>query len=33
MLLATHIRRAHLPYVLGIAGLALAAGIALALFQ
>ncbi len=33
MLLATHTRRAHLPYVLGAAALALAAGLVLALFQ
>lgn len=33
MLLATHIRRAHLPYMLALAGLALVAGLILALFQ
>lgn len=33
MLLATHVRRAHLPFVLAIAGSALVAGTALALFR
>lgn len=33
MLLATHIRRAHLPYMLALAALALVAGLVLALFQ